>query len=92
MEWIEWVDWVPPTRGGVLGKGAFIRNSGDDELIHQIERMKEEDNVMVAGGKVRVNRKEGNSLTVQFCNIFELENGKVKRMNSYGSLLKDSAQ
>ena len=32
--------------------------------------MKEEDNVMVAGGKVRVNGKEGNSLTVQFWNIF----------------------
>ena len=53
--------------------------------------MKEEDNVMVARGKVRVNGKEGNSLTVQFCNIFELENGKVKRMNSYGALLNDSA-
>ena len=45
------MDGVPSTGGGVPGKVAFIRNSGDDELIHQVERMKEEDNVMVAGEK-----------------------------------------
>ncbi len=53
-------------RGGVLGKQAFIRNSGDDELMHQVAGMTEENNVVVAGGKIRLNRKDGNSLTVHF--------------------------
>lgn len=54
--------------------------------------MTEENNVVVAEGTVRVHKKEDKILTVQFCDIFELENGKIKRLSSYGAMVKDSAR
>ncbi|MCI4342124.1 MAG: nuclear transport factor 2 family protein [Thermoplasmata archaeon] len=91
VEWIEWGDGVPPTGVRTRGKDAFIQNFGTDELRSQITRMTEEDNVVVAEGTVRVHKKEGGILTVQFCDIFELENGKVKRLSTFGALVKDPA-
>jgi len=90
VEWIEWGDGVPATGVRTQGKAAFIQNFGDDELRTQITRMTEENNVVVVEGTVHVHKKEGRDLTLQYCNIFELENGKVKRLNSFGALIKDS--
>ena len=91
VEWIEWGDGVPASGVRTQGKIAFIKNFGDDELETQIRRMTEENNVVVAEGTVHVHKKDGKILTVQFCDIFELESGKVKRLNSFGALVKDSA-
>jgi ketosteroid isomerase-like protein len=90
VEWIEWGDGVPASGVRTSGKAAFVANFGDDELRTQVHRMTEENNIVVAEGTVRVTKKDGQELTVRFCNIFELENGKVKRLNSFGALLKDS--
>ena len=90
VEWIEWGDGVPPTGARTRGKAAFLENFGTDELRSQVTRMTEEGDVVVAEGTVRVHRKEGDILTVQFCNIFELENGKVKRLTSFGARIKDA--
>lgn len=91
VEWVEWADGVPASGVRTRGKAAFIQNFGDDELRTQITRMTEENNVVVAEGTVRVHKKEGKIVTVQFCDIFELQNGKVKRLSSFGALIKDSA-
>lgn len=91
VEWVEWADGVPASGVRTRGKAAFIQNFGDDELRTQITRMTEENNVVVAEGTVRVHKKEGTIVTVQFCDIFELENGKVKRLSSFGAMVKDSA-
>ncbi|MGI0079797.1 MAG: nuclear transport factor 2 family protein [Nitrososphaerales archaeon] len=90
VEWVEWVDGVPPSGSRLRGKAAYIQNSGDDELQTEITRMTEENNVVVAEGTVHVHKKDGKNLTVQFCDIFELENGKIKRLNSFGALIKNS--
>lgn len=89
VEWIEWGDGVPDTGVRTRGKAAFIANSGDDELRTQVTRLTEEDNVVVAEGAVSVHKKDGKVLRVRFVNIFELENGKVKRLNSFGALIND---
>ncbi len=91
VEWVEWVDGVPASGARTKGKAAFIQNFGDDELQSEVARMTEENNVVVAEGTARVHKKEGGILTVRFCDIFELEKGKVKRLNSFGALVKDSA-
>jgi ketosteroid isomerase-like protein len=88
--WVEWVDGVPASGHQTRGRNAFIENSGDDELKSEISRMIEEGNIVVAEGTVRVHKKDGKILSVRFCNIFELENGKIKRLDSFGALLKDS--
>ena len=53
--------------------------------------MTEEGNVVVVEGTAHVHKKDGTHLSVRFCDIFEFENGKVKRLNSFGALIKDSA-
>jgi uncharacterized protein len=91
VEWTEWVDGVPATGAQTRGKTAFIQNYGDDELRTEIKRMTEENNVVVVEGNTRVHKKDGRILTVQFVDIFELENGKIKRKSSFGALIKDAA-
>ena len=89
VEWIEWGDGVPPTGVRTQGKAAFVQNFGTDELITEITRITEEGDVVVAEGDVRVHKKEGRDLSVHFCNIFEVEGGKIKRLTSFGALIKD---
>lgn len=89
VEWVEWADGVPASGARTRGKAAVIQNYGDDELRTQITRMTEENNVVVAEGVTRVTKKDGRLFTVQFCDIFELENGMVKRKHSFGALIKD---
>jgi len=91
VEWVEWVDGVSPTGAVSKGKAAVIGNPGDDELHNEITRMTEEGNVVVVEGVCHVTKKDGSSLNVRFCNIFELKNGKVRRLDSFGALLKGSA-
>jgi uncharacterized protein len=90
IEWIEWADGVPLSGARTQGKDAFIQNYGDDELRTEITRMTEENNIVVAEGITNVHKKGGQTFTVRFCNIFELENGKIRRKSSFGALLKDS--
>jgi ketosteroid isomerase-like protein len=90
VEWIEWGEGVPPTGVRTQGKSAFLQNFGDDELRCEILRMVEENNVVVAEGIARVHKKDGHILSVRFCDIFELETGKIKRLSSFAALLKDA--
>jgi ketosteroid isomerase-like protein len=91
VEWIEWADGVPATGARTRGKAAFIQNYGDDELRGEVFRMTEENNVVVVEGVANVHKKDGSNFAVRYCNIFELENGKIKRKSSFGALLKDPA-
>lgn len=91
IEWIEWADGVPPTGAITQGKTAYLQNYGDDELRTEITRLVEENNVVVAEGIVRVAKKDGRSFLVRFCNIFEIEHGRLRRKSSFGALLKPPA-
>lgn len=90
VEWVEWGDGVPASGVRTRGRAAFLQNFGTDELRPEISRLTEEGNVVVAEGVAHVHKKDGTSLSVRFCDIFELEKGQVKRLNSFGALLKDS--
>jgi uncharacterized protein len=91
VEWVEWGEGVPPTGVITRGKEAFIQNFGSDDLRSEIHRITEEGNVVVAEGTAHVTKKDGNHLSVRFVDIFEVENGKIKRLNSFGALLKEAA-
>jgi ketosteroid isomerase-like protein len=91
VEWVEWGEGVPAHGSIRRGKKEFIGNYGDDQLHTEITRMIEENNVVVVEGHVRVTKKDGRTFRVQFCDIYELEGGKVRRKSSYGALVKDSA-
>ena len=91
VEWIEWGDGVPASGVITRGKEAYLKNYGDDELRGEVHRLTEENNVVVAEGTAHVTKKDGSSLSVRYVNIFELENGKIKRKSSFGALVKGSA-
>ena len=90
FEWIEWADGVPPGGARTRGKLAFVKSFGDDELRDDIQRVTEQGNVVVVEGVAHVTKKDGKKFDVQFCNVFEIEDGKIKRKSSYAALLKDS--
>jgi ketosteroid isomerase-like protein len=91
VEWVEWADGVPATGVVTRGKNAYLKNYGDDEVRGEVHRLTEEHNVVVAEGTAHVTKKDGKSLSVRFVDIFELENGKIKRKSSFGALIKDPA-
>jgi uncharacterized protein len=91
VEWVEWGDGVPASGVITRGKEAYLKNYGDDELRGELHRLTEEGNVVVAEGTAHVTKKDGSSLSVRFVDIFELENGKIKRKSSFGALIKGSS-
>jgi uncharacterized protein len=88
VEWVEWGNGVPASGAITRGKEAHIKNLGDDELRDEIHRLTEENNVVVAEGTAHVTKKDGSHLSVRYVDIFEVENGKIKRKSSFGALLK----
>jgi uncharacterized protein len=91
VEWVEWVDGVPASGAVTRGKEAHLKNYGDDILRGEVHRLTEEGNVVVAEGTAHVTKKDGSSLSVRFVDIFEMENGKIKRKSSFGALIKGPA-
>lgn len=91
VEWVEWGDGVPASGAITRGKEAVIKNYGDDDLWSEVTRLTEENNVVVVEGTAHVTKKDGHSLSVRFCDIFELQNGKIKRKSSFGALIKEPA-
>ena len=91
VEWVEWVDGVPASGAVTRGKEAYLKNYGDDELRNEIHRLTEENNVVVAEGTAHVTKTDGNTLSVRYVDIFEVEGGKIKRKQSFGALVKGSA-
>lgn len=95
VEWIEWYNGVPISGDRHQGKDAFNENLGEPEtgpkLREEVTRLTEERDVVVAEGTAHVSMKDGSSLTFKYCDIFELENGKVKRLSSFTAKIKDTA-
>jgi uncharacterized protein len=91
VELVERAEGVPASGVPTQGKAAFVQNRGNRDYRTQITRMTEEGNVVVAEGTARGAKKERGFWMVQFCDIFELEHGRVKRLTSFGVSLKGSA-
>ena len=81
------VEWILPGAFHLHGKAAFdaeIENpafTGSPEIT--VHRMTEEDDVVVAEGFVRARRVDGTQLDLAMCDVFEMREGKIKRLTSY---------
>lgn len=79
-------------QGAWHGKKEFDRNirpsAAVQEMRGEISRMTEEGNVVVAEGLVRLSMKDGNALKVQFCDVFEFEGHRVRRLTAFTALVK----
>ena len=71
----------------VYNEAAFdkeIENEGfvGRPIIH-VTRMTEENDIVVAEGRVRCERKIGGWLSLVFCDVFVMQNTKIKQLISY---------
>lgn len=88
------IEWLMPGNFHLRGKVAFDREIENDAFTGSptvsITRMTEEHDVVAAEGAVRVEWKSGGFLNAVFCDLFELENSKIKRLITYQVTLKEA--
>ena len=84
---IDDIEWEMPGTFHLFGKDAFDKEIENDAFVGipviTISRMIEENNVVAAEGKVIAKKRDGGFLNAVFCDVFDMENGKIKRLVSY---------
>lgn len=79
--------WEIPGMFTLRGKEAFDKEIENDNFVGSpmisITRMVEEDNIVVAEGSVTCEKKTGGFLDAVFCDVFHMENGRIKQLTSY---------
>lgn len=87
------VEWFMPGFFHLAGKEAFdqeIENAAfTGSPTVKITRMIEENDVVIAEGTVRVAWKAGGFLNAVFCDVFEMDHTKIKRLITYQVNLED---
>lgn len=83
----EDVEWEMPGAFHLVGKPAFDREIENDAFVGSphvtITRMVEENDVVVAEGRVRARRKDGGLLDAVFCDVFVMTHARIKRLTTY---------
>ena len=81
------VEWVVPGAFHVRGKDDFAKHIVDEGFVGYplitVSRLTEEDDVVVAEGAVRAPKQDGTFLNLVFCDVFDMGNGKIRRLVSY---------
>ena len=81
------VAWDIPGAFRIVGKEAFDREIENEAFVGKpsitVTRMTEENNVVVAEGAVRVQRRTGDFLNLVFCDVFVMHGGKIRQLISY---------
>ena len=81
------VEWEIPGAFHARGKEAFDRHIEHDDFAGSpaitVTRMTEEHDVVVAEGLVRTQRKDGTFLSLAFCDVFEMDGGRIRKLTSY---------
>ena len=81
------VEWILPGAFHLHGKTAFdaeIENeafTGSPEIT--VTRLTEENDVVVAEGVVRARRKDGVVLDLAMADVFEMREGRIRRLTSF---------
>jgi ketosteroid isomerase-like protein len=81
------VEWVVPGAFHITGRDAFDKEIENDAFVGsptiRVTRMTEEHDVVVAEGTVRSARREGGFLNAVFCDVFVMQDAKIKHVTSY---------
>nr|WP_199001850.1 nuclear transport factor 2 family protein [Flavobacterium sp. ASV13] len=79
--------WEMPGIYQHIGKEAFDKEIENDNFVGsptiQIIKLVEENDIVIAEGTVQGKMKNGNTLDAVFCDVFEMEKGKIKKLTSY---------
>lgn len=88
----EDVEWEIPGVFHIAGKDAFDKEIENDAFVGsptiKVIRMIEERDVVVAEGAVRSARRDGGLLNAVFCDVFVMQDAKIRRLTSYLMELK----
>jgi uncharacterized protein len=83
----ENIFWEMPGFFQLAGKEAFDKEIENDLFEGKPEidivRLVEENNMVIAEGTVKSKFKDGNLLDAVFCDVFHMENGKIKQLTTY---------
>lgn len=81
------VKWEMTGQFSLSGKAEFDQEIENDNFIGsptiQIIRLIEENDIVIAEGTVRGHMKNGALLNAEFCDVFHMENGKIKMLKTY---------
>jgi ketosteroid isomerase-like protein len=81
------IEWLMPGAFHLHGKHAFDKEIENEAFtgspIVRVTRMTEENNVVIAEGTVRAAWKDGGFLDAVFCDVFEMTDGKIRRLITY---------
>lgn len=81
------VEWEIPGMFHLTGKAAFDGEIENDAFVGSpvitTTRMTEEADVVVAEGAVRAQKKAGGFLDAKFCDVFVMQEGKIRRLITY---------
>ena len=81
------VIWEMPGVYHHVGKEAFDKEIENEAFTGlptiTVSRMIEEDDVVVAEGSVQASFKNGDLLDAVFCDVFEMQDGKIRKLISY---------
>jgi ketosteroid isomerase-like protein len=79
-------EWVVPGVFHEKGKDAFDKQIKSEGLVSctiTVTRMTEENNVVIAEGSVQLARMDGGLLNTVFCDVFVLQDTKIKHLTAY---------
>jgi uncharacterized protein len=81
------VEWIVPGAFHVRGKAAFDGEIEGDSFVRapsiDVSRMLEASDVVFAEGVVRTERADGVRLQLAMCDVFEMRDGRIRRLTSY---------
>jgi ketosteroid isomerase-like protein len=81
------IEWTIPGMFVARGKAAFNDHIVDPGFsghpVIDVKRLVEENNVVVAEGTVLAQRADGAKLPLVFCDVFEMQSGRIRRLTSY---------
>ncbi|HYC61748.1 MAG TPA: nuclear transport factor 2 family protein [Thermoanaerobaculia bacterium] len=86
------VEWILPGAFHLHGKPAFdaeIENpafTGSPQVA--VNRLTEENDVVIAEGVVHARRNDGTQLVLAMCDVFEMRDHRIQRLTSYLMELK----
>jgi ketosteroid isomerase-like protein len=79
-------EWLLPGGFHLMGRTAFRAEAekvGPGSVAVTVSRVVEADDVVVAEGTVRSKADDGATVNLAFCDVFELRDGKIRRLTSY---------
>lgn len=83
----EDVEWAIPGLFRASGKQDFGAHIVDEGFVGRpdivVARLLEIDDVVIAEGSVRTERSDGTIANIVFCDVFEMEGARIRRLTSY---------